>query len=256
MSRSTGADADGLKEEGKRRATALLVEYDKAGRIMEWFDACYEQADGELALVPWAHETARPEFVEWLEALPPERRKGRALDVGCGLGDNAVRLAQAGFEVTAFDISPRAIEWARKRFPDATIEWRATDLTDPPEDFTSAFDLVNDTYALQALRSPHREMAIRPLARFVKPGGTLLIVGRGRHPDEPENPPPWPLVIEELKPLEDAGLDLVAFDDFYTERKGRPVRHHRLEYRRPGGRYQIFSKSPWRPRPSLKRVAP
>lgn len=224
---------DDLKEEGKRRADALRAEFDEAGNVMDWFEACYEQAEGEPALVPWAHQIARPEFVEWLENLPAEKRTGRALDVGCGLGDNAVRLAEAGFNVTAFDISKTAIEWAQKRFPDINIEWRVADLVDPPKDFFGAFDLVNETYTLQALRPPYREAAIKSLAMFVKPGGTLLIVGRGRHDDEPENPPPWPLVCDELKPIEEAGLELVGFDDFHTERKGRPVRHFRIELKRP-----------------------
>jgi SAM-dependent methyltransferase len=233
MTRGDADEPDDLKEEGRRRADALRSQFEESGDVMGWFEACYEQADGEAALVPWGHEIARPEFVEWLEDLPEERRKGRALDIGCGLGDNAVRLAKAGFKVTAFDLSHTAIDWAAKRFPDVEIEWRVADLVEPPEDFIEAFDLVNETYTLQALRPPIREAAINSLARFVKPGGTLLIVGRGRHDDEPENPPPWPLVRSELECLIEAGLTMIGFDDFHTERKGRPVRHFRIEYKRP-----------------------
>ena len=199
----------------------------ETGDPMGWFEAIYEQADGEAALVPWGHEVARPEFVEWLEGLPEERREGRALDIGCGLGDNAAHLAQAGFKVTAFDLSQTAIAWAAKRFPDLDIDWRAADLVNPPDDLIGKFDLVNETYTLQALRSPIREAAIRSLAGFVKPGGTLLIVGRGRHEDEAEDPPPWPLVRAELDCLTDTGLTLVQFEDFHTDRKGQPVRHLR-----------------------------
>jgi len=232
MTQDSGDDFEDLKEEGRRRADALRSRYEENGNVMGWFEACYDQAEGEAALVPWGHEIARPEFVEWLEALPADRCQGRALDIGCGLGDNAVRLAQAGFKVTAFDLSKTAIEWAAKRFPDLEIDWRVANLVDPPEDFFEAFDLVNETYTLQALRSPFREAAIKSLARFVKPGGTLLIVGRGRHDNEPENPPPWPIVHSELDCLTEAGLTLVGFDDFHTERKGRPVRHFRIEYTR------------------------
>lgn len=227
-----GAKVEDLKAESKRRADALRDAFERKGDLMGWFDACYAQAQGEAALIPWAHEVARPEFVEWLDALPPERRTGRALDIGCGLGDNAARLALAGFEVTAFDISQTAVRWARERFPDLGIEWRVADLADPPDDFHAAFDLVNETYTLQALRSPHRERAIRSLADFVKPGGTLLVLGRGRHADEPENPPPWPLVMDELECLEQAGLEQVRFGDFHSDRNGVPVRHFRIEYRR------------------------
>jgi SAM-dependent methyltransferase len=232
MTPSSDDDLEDRKGEGRRRADALRSRYEESGDVMGWFEACYEQAEGEAALVPWGHEIARPEFVEWLEALPEDRRQGRALDIGCGLGDNAVRLAQAGFKVTAFDLSETAIKWAAKRFPDMEIDWRVADLVNPPDEFLGAFDLVNETYTLQALRPPIRDAAIQSLAGFVKPGGTLLIVGRGRHDDEPENPPPWPLVRSELDCLIEAGLTLVGFDDFHTERKGRPVRHFRIEYRR------------------------
>ncbi len=232
MTPGTNDDQDDLKEEGRRRADALRSKFEESGNIMDWFEACYEQAEGEAALIPWGHEIARPEFVEWLENLPAAQRKGRALDVGCGLGDNAVRLAHAGFSVTAFDLSQTAIRWAKERFPDLNIKWRVADLIDPPEDFIGAFDLVNETYTLQALRSPFREAAIDSLARFVKSGGTLLIVGRGRHEDEPENPPPWPLLRSELDCMAQSGLTLVGFDDFHTDRKGRAVRHFRFEYKR------------------------
>ena len=232
MSPGSEDELEDLKEEGRRRADALRGRYEESGNVMGWFEACYDQAEGEAALIPWGHEVARPEFVEWLESLPEDRSQGRALDVGCGLGDNAVRLAQAGFKVTAFDLSETAIKWAAKRFPDFGIDWRVADLVNPPEDFLGSFDLVNETYTLQALRPPIREAAIKSLARFVKPGGTLLIVGRGRHDDEPENPPPWPLLRSELDCLTYAGLTLVGFDDFHTERKGRPVRHFRIEYKR------------------------
>ena len=233
MTAGNRGDGEDKKEEGRRRADALREEYANAGNLMDWFDALYVQADGEPAYIPWAHQVARPEFVEWLEGLPPHERRGRALDIGCGLGDNAVILADAGFDVTAFDISGTAIEWAKRRFPDAAIDWRVADITDPPDDFEGAFDLVNETYTLQALRPPHREMAITALPRLVRPGGTLLIVGRGRHEDEPENPPPWPLLASELAPIMESGFEQVAFDDFHTDRKGTPIRHFRFEFRRP-----------------------
>ncbi|MFQ5626714.1 MAG: class I SAM-dependent methyltransferase [Methyloligellaceae bacterium] len=232
MTRNSDDDLDDLKEEGRRRADALRNSYVESGDPMGWFEACYGQAEGEAALIPWGHEVARPEFVEWLKRLPEARRQGRALDVGCGLGDNAARLAQTGFEVTAFDLSSTATKWAEQRFPGLGIDWRVADLANPPEEFHGAFDLVNETYTLPALRPPYREAAIQALGSFVKPGGTLLIVGRGRHEDEMEDPPPWPLLRRELDCLVASGLTVVKFEDFHTERKGRPVRHFRIEYTR------------------------
>ncbi len=225
-------DEEARRAEGKRRADALRSRFQDTGDPFGWFDACYRQADGDPVLLPWGHEVARPELVEWVERLPAERRKGRALDVACGLGDNAALLAGAGYNVTAFDISETAVRWASGRFPDLNIDWQTADLLALPDEWRGDFDLVNETYTLQALRPPFRERAIAGLGDLVAPGGRLLIVARGRHPDEPEDPPPWPLLREELDVLVSSGLTEVAFEDFLADRKGRQVRHFRAEYTR------------------------
>lgn len=236
MSRSPSGDEplrdESLRDEGKRRADALRAEFIEAGDPFGWFEACYRSANGDAVLVPWGHEMARPELGEWLERQRPWQHKGRALDIACGLGDNAAQLVHAGFRVTAFDIAPTAIEWAAKRFPGLAIEWRQGDLLSLPADFQGAFDMVNETYTLQTIRPPFREQAIAALPGLVAPGGTLLVIARARHEDEPENPPPWPLLRAELETITGAGLTEVAFEDFVVERKGRGVRHFRVEYRR------------------------
>lgn len=231
VTRPAGGDDD-PRAEGKRRADALRAEYGERGDPFGWFEALYRAAEGDPSLVPWGHETARPELVEWVEALPPGRRKGRALDIACGLGDNAAALARAGFDVTAFDVAPAAVEWAEKRYPSLGIEWRAANLLEPPQDWFGGFDLVNETYTIQAMRPPHREQGIAVLPKLVAPGGALILVARGRNPGEPENPPPWPLLRAELAPLTQAGLEEVSFENFLADRQGRKVRHFRAEYRK------------------------
>lgn len=49
-------------------------------------------------------------------------RSCRALDIGCGTGDNAVWLAQHGFEVTGTDVSKTALETAAKKASQASVE--------------------------------------------------------------------------------------------------------------------------------------
>jgi len=58
--------------------------------------------------------------------LPP----GRALELGCGTGTNAVFLAEQGFQVTAVDCAPLALERARSKAAAAgvTIEWHEADV--------------------------------------------------------------------------------------------------------------------------------
>ncbi len=60
---------------------------------------------------PWDTGTPDPMLVEMIEsgAIAP----GRALEVGCGTGTNAIYLAEHGFDVVGVDIAPLAIEKAR-----------------------------------------------------------------------------------------------------------------------------------------------
>lgn len=225
-------DEETRRERGRKIADALRADFQTRGDPFGWFEACYSRAQGDPALVPWGHAVARAELLEWLEQLSPDRRKGRALDIACGLGDNAAALQRAGFDVTAFDISQTGTRWAQERFPELGIDWQVANLIKPPKAWFGAYDFVHETYTLQALRPPFREQAIKMLPEFLAPGGTLLVIARGRHADEPENPPPWPLLRDELVSLNEAGLEEMAFEDFISYRKDRALRHFRVEYRR------------------------
>ena len=44
-------------------------------------------------------------------------RTGNLLDVGCGRGCTAAHFAESGFDVTAIDLSPMAVEWTRRQHP-------------------------------------------------------------------------------------------------------------------------------------------
>ena len=118
--------------------------------------------------------TAEPNrlFASEVEALEP----GRALDLACGEGRNAVWLADKGWRVTAVDFSDVALAKAERLAASrgVEIEWVLADVLDyEPE--RRAFDLV----ALLYLQLPHDELvqAIRSAADAVAPGGTLLVIG-------------------------------------------------------------------------------
>ena len=74
-------------------------------------------------------------------------------------------------------------------------------------------------------------MAARAIAETVAPGGTLLIIARGRDAGEDEGAMPWPLTPEELRDLF-VSLRLVALDDFVDD-EVPPVRRLRAEYAAP-----------------------
>ena len=219
------------RKQGKAIADRLRAEYETQGTPLLWFDALYREAEGDPDLIPWGHKQARFPLLNWLERQPKQNCKGRALDVGTGLGDNAAVLAKAGFNVTAFDISQTAVEWAKKRFADLPIDWQAADLLNPPQEWTGAFDLVSETFTIQALKEPERTQAFHALASLVAPKGRLLIVARGRLEEEPLNPPPWPLTPSELDRFETLGFRSVLRETFFDQKKP-PMRHFLAQYQR------------------------
>ena len=76
---------------------------------------------------------------DWLPGLPV----GRALDVACGAGRNAILLAQAGYQVDAIDISPEGLNLARQNAENQglSINWIEHDL-DQPYHFDTDYDLI------------------------------------------------------------------------------------------------------------------
>jgi SAM-dependent methyltransferase len=110
---------------------------------------------------------------------------GRALDLGCGEGADALWLAERGWQVVAVDVSAtalrRATEAASGRNVLALIDFQRHDLNESFPDGT--FDLVSAQY----LHSParlERDGVLQRAAERVKRGGVLLIVDHGA-------PPPW-----------------------------------------------------------------
>ena len=76
---------------------------------------------------------------DWLPRIPP----GKALDVACGAGRNALAMARAGFRVDAIDISAEGLRQARDAAAESglEIEWIEHDL-DEPYPFDRDYDLV------------------------------------------------------------------------------------------------------------------
>jgi len=198
-------------------------------RRRDWFEAVYALAEGDPINVPWGNMVAHPLLVDWLARNP--RLDGlRALDIGCGLGDNAVALAGQGAQVTAFDLVPRAAEWAQGRFPDSGIVFCAADLFDPPAEWLGAFDFVHETYTLQALPASLLTQAKEALARLVKPGGRLLVISRARDEEQAGEGPPWPLARSDIEGFSACGMAVESLDDIPAT--VTPNRHWRVVLRK------------------------
>lgn len=219
-----------MKEEARRRARALARAYLDRGEPTGWFEPLYVEAGGDANRVQWADEVPNPHLVTWAERRGLRAEGSRALVVGCGLGDDAEYLAGRGFAVTAFDLAPTAIAWARRRFPGSRVDYREADLFALPAEFRRAFDLVVEIYTLQVLPPELRPAALRALSESVAPDGTLLIVARGRDDADPPGAGPWPLTRGEVAGPRENGLVEVRFEDFLDD-EDPPVRRFRVEYR-------------------------
>ncbi len=118
-----------------------------------------------------------------LAEIAAELTPGRALDLGCGEGADAVWLAEQGWWVTAVDVSGTALERARgeaeRRNVSGRIEFRAQDLADPlPQ---GPFDLVSAQF-LHSTVEMDRAAILGRAAATVAPGGSLLVVDHAAAP--------------------------------------------------------------------------
>jgi 2-polyprenyl-3-methyl-5-hydroxy-6-metoxy-1,4-benzoquinol methylase len=102
----------------RERTKQLAEEFLNRGDVTGWFDALYAEAAGNHEKVPWADLEPNPYFVKFAEKTNLQGNGRKALVVGCGLGDDAKYLHDLGFSVTAFDISPAAIDWAKRLNPE------------------------------------------------------------------------------------------------------------------------------------------
>jgi SAM-dependent methyltransferase len=216
------------------RATAREIarQYLKIGDPLGWFEELYATAQGDASIIPWADLRPNPNLLAWLDENSVQGQCKNALKVGCGLGDDAEELERRGFDTTAFDISLTAIKWCRKRFPNSSVHYTAADLFKAPHEWMGGFDFILESYTLQVLPLRLRSRAAAEIAGFVKPGGTLLVICRGRDHDDSEGKMPWPLTRQDLYPFKAHGLKEITFED-YSDKEDPPVRRFRVTYSKP-----------------------
>lgn len=188
-------------------AREIAREHIQSGDYVDWFDELYTRAGDDASAIPWAAMEPSRALIDWLDDRPPppaERR--RALVVAGGLGDDASELARRGWRTTCFEVSPSAIAWSRRRFPDSDVEWRVVDLFQAPPEWIGSWDLVFEAFTIQNFRGELRERSRRQIGRWVAPGGALLVVTNGRDDGEPLGAIPWPQSPEELDAFDALGL--------------------------------------------------
>ena len=152
-------------------------------RITEDWDRIYREGRP-----PWETGMASSELVKLLgEGIIPV---GRVLELGCGTGANAVYLAKHGFEVTAIDSSPTALERARRRgrLEDAPVHFILNDVYEFAKD-VEPFDLVFDAGFYHFTRCDKLDSFLDILWRLTEPGSYYVTLA-GNANEEAEGGPP------------------------------------------------------------------
>lgn len=217
--------------DAKENARRIAARFAARGDAVGWFDALYKEAAGDTEHISWA-DLEPNEFFRRRAEKKNLRGKGRsALVIGCGLGDDAKYLDDLGFNVTAFDISPTAIEWARRIYKEPAIRFVVADLFDPPKEWYQAFEFVLEVYTIQALPMKMRTKVIDAISNFVKIDGTLLVVTRGREDDEEPVELPWPLSRKDLSRFEENAFVQTGFEIMYGD-EDEPAPRFVVEYRK------------------------
>ncbi len=108
---------------------------------------------------------------------------GRALDIGCGEGANAVWLAEQGWRVTAVDYAESAIRRGRELAAERGVEVEFAVADAASFEFDGPFDLITLFYI--QLPAETRKDVLANAARVLAPGGLLLFASHDR--SEPPN---------------------------------------------------------------------
>ncbi|MDN6707161.1 bifunctional 2-polyprenyl-6-hydroxyphenol methylase/3-demethylubiquinol 3-O-methyltransferase UbiG [Corynebacterium glyciniphilum] len=111
-------------------------------------------------------------------------RHARVLDAGSGTGRVAVSLAARGHLVSAVDIDPQLVEYARERYAGSGVEWHVGDLASSDDVPVGPFDIIVSAGNVLAFipDAAHRQ-ALGVLASRLAPGGRLVVgfgLSRGR----------------------------------------------------------------------------
>ena len=124
------------------------------------------------ATPPWAG-APREELMQLVESgrLQP----GRAIDLGCGIGDNCIFLAKHGFDAVGVDFAASAIRKAKVRASDAgvNVEFHVDNLTGLQQ-VDGTFDLLIDYGTFDDLTEKDREPYVETVRKLIKPGTKFL----------------------------------------------------------------------------------
>ena len=121
---------------------------------------------------PWDTGISPPELMAHIASHPA----GRALDLGCGTGTNAITLARHGWQVAGVDFVGSAIRQAKRKARDAgaAVDFRQGDVT-RLDGIRGPFDLALDIGCFHSLPTDGRKAYLDNLEHLLAPGGVFLL---------------------------------------------------------------------------------
>ncbi|MBR9679752.1 MAG: methyltransferase domain-containing protein [Candidatus Altiarchaeota archaeon] len=114
---------------------------------------------------------------KFAEQVLDHTKSGKLLDLGCGLGADAIFFAETGFEVTALDFSKTGLEALKSRKGALAIEMIEADLKDDLSEFKdSGFDIVYSRLSLQYFSHDETSKIFSEIKRILKPAGWFFFM--------------------------------------------------------------------------------
>lgn len=220
-----------MKEFNPEKYRRMVRSFQERDDPLGWFDSIYSDAEGDHTAVFWADLEPNPYLVEWLKRNPVNQTGKKAIAVGCGVGDDAEAMSASGYDVTAFDIAPAAIELCKSRYVGTRVRYLVEDLFDYPRDWHEGFDLVYECNTIQVLPGKYRLQARDAMVSLLAKMGDILVSCRSRPTGEQEHDIPLPLDRLEIDGFLQTGLtekSFLAYDDDQDPR----VPHFFATYRR------------------------
>jgi SAM-dependent methyltransferase len=176
-----------------------------------------------LGFAPWERRAVAESWQPLFEG-PTAMAPGRALDVGCGSGADAVFLATRGWRVTGVEFVEKALARARRRAAEEGVEvqWVGGDVARLGRlGLEPGYDLLYDFGCIQGLPDPARGGAAAGLGDLAGPGARLLLVAfrAGRRMLLPRG-----MDEEDVVALLGGGWELEDVQSVVTDEMPRPVR--------------------------------
>ena len=156
----------------------------------------------------------------WLKHLPSS---GQVLDIGAGIGRDALWLAKQGFDVVAVEPSEGLRAEGLKFTKSESVHWVDDKLPElsKVQSLNLRFDLILLSAVWMHIPNTHRERAFRKITNLLKPNGKLVVSLRhGQSPDEREM---FPVDKNEIAQLSNQyGLSFVYECEDTTDKLNRP----------------------------------